>query len=310
MWISRLLNKGAKVSSKDTSGQTASHYACAGGSLECVKLLLDYGANISEKDRFFHPLLPSGCSLLHSAHSRLLAFRNGETALFKASLKGHLDILRLLIERTEDKSQTHGVRVASSQLMAQQSPAHNWETITLLVEPKEGLEESNTKRDPADAKKSEGDLTSSLSAKPMSSGVIDAGHGKRHVLDVLVILMKHGKQRSAFQLISTEGSVKSSSLVLEREEDNDDSDSDAGLMASHGCGDATYSEMLASSTPSSPTTANLESSKDHREKEKDKKKDKKSKKSKKEKEDPKKTTKKDSGKGVHTTTDALVEVIG
>jgi len=54
--------------------------------------------------------------------------RNGETALHKAALRGHVDLLRLFMEKT-DKS-TNGLTQAVSSKRARN---RNWDTIRLLT---------------------------------------------------------------------------------------------------------------------------------------------------------------------------------
>ncbi|EMD97747.1 hypothetical protein COCC4DRAFT_115444, partial [Bipolaris maydis ATCC 48331] len=59
MWASRLSNsthanilllRGAKVEARDSSGRTALHYAVEGGSLGCIKALLEAGADAQTAD--------------------------------------------------------------------------------------------------------------------------------------------------------------------------------------------------------------------------------------------------------------------
>lgn len=47
-----LLESGADANMKREDGQRALHFAAARGDLECVKLLLNYGADVRAKDRF------------------------------------------------------------------------------------------------------------------------------------------------------------------------------------------------------------------------------------------------------------------
>ncbi len=130
------------------------------------------------------------------------------------------------------------------------------------------------------------------------------------MLGALIVPMKHGKRRSAFRLISTAGTVKSSNLVLEREEEDsgngDQSGDGDGGREGGGSGSARDSEALPSSS-AMPTKANTL--------ERDIDKDSVWKKSKKEKEDNKKkekAQKKDGNKvpALALATDPLVEVIG
>mgnify|MGYP001034620980 CR=1 FL=1 len=54
--------------------------------------------------------------------------RNGETALHKAALRGHVDLLRLFMEKT-DKS-TNGLTQAVSSKRARN---RNWDTLRLFT---------------------------------------------------------------------------------------------------------------------------------------------------------------------------------
>jgi len=72
-----LLEKGININQKDThEGKTALIYACEYGHQKIIKLLIDYGSNINEKDK------------------------NGENALIIAFKYGYLEIVKLLIQNS------------------------------------------------------------------------------------------------------------------------------------------------------------------------------------------------------------------
>ncbi len=203
------------MNSNDTTRQTALHYACSGGSLECVKLLLDAGSDIAEKDR------------------------NGETPLFKASLRGHLDILKLLLEKSE-KRQANGAKKPA--ITTQRLAGPEWETLTLLLEEK--IEAAKDKRI--------NELIRERNNLRKDSSPIRDDVSSKKTLDVLIISAKHAQRRSIFQLLSIDGSVKSSYLMLEKNTEHE-----------------TEHESLSSSSSSSVALNEREKTK---EKDKDKKK--------------------------------------
>lgn len=78
-----LLDKGADVAIVDNDGYTALLYAIKSGNTALAKSLLDHGANVGDRDR----------------HSR-------RSALHLAAIKGHPDMVRLLLERGADVKAT------------------------------------------------------------------------------------------------------------------------------------------------------------------------------------------------------------
>ena len=62
------------LSAKSEMGRTALHYASAQGRPECVRLLIDSGADVRAADNY------------------------GDTALHRAAMYGHLDVARLLLD--------------------------------------------------------------------------------------------------------------------------------------------------------------------------------------------------------------------
>lgn len=81
--VQLLLDKGADVAIADNDGNTALLYAIKSGNAALVKSLLDHGANVGDRDRYYR--------------------RN---ALHWAAIKGHPDMVRLLLERGADAMAT------------------------------------------------------------------------------------------------------------------------------------------------------------------------------------------------------------
>jgi len=76
--VAQLLDAGEALTSSDSKGWTALHYAADGGALEVTTLLLDRGADPNTLDRF------------------------GNTALFRAVYEKHAELVKLLRERGAD----------------------------------------------------------------------------------------------------------------------------------------------------------------------------------------------------------------
>ena len=72
--VKLLLDRGAKIDEKNNKGHTALMFASLKGFKEIVKLLLDYGANVDEKNN------------------------EGNTAMMFASLKGFKEVVKLLLD--------------------------------------------------------------------------------------------------------------------------------------------------------------------------------------------------------------------
>ena len=80
---------GAHVDGKDEEGWTALGRASYEGQTEIVKLLLDQGVLLNEKDKY-------GRTALMWASLR---GPGGMTALMLASIKGHTEVVRLLLDK-------------------------------------------------------------------------------------------------------------------------------------------------------------------------------------------------------------------
>ncbi|KAL6065327.1 Transient receptor potential channel pyrexia [Balamuthia mandrillaris] len=220
--VKRLLRKGAKVAFKDTTGQTAVHYACSAGSSECLKLLWSAGANVDVKDS------------------------NGETALYKAAIKGHLDVLRLLIEKGEKGSSTSSEGSSSPlSFTPQRALLRNWETVTLLLshdhasndgdlgDAIDSVEQLHYQQEGNNLSISTSGNSGRKNSLSLSNSSLNGGEEggsdiiaqqqhltlsekpKKRTMDVLIIITKHGEQHSAFQLVSIDGCVQGFNLFLE-----------------------------------------------------------------------------------------------
>uniref|UniRef100_A0A8D0GUT8 Ankyrin repeat domain-containing protein 17 n=1 Tax=Sphenodon punctatus TaxID=8508 RepID=A0A8D0GUT8_SPHPU len=111
--VKLLLAHGADVNAQSSTGNTALTYACAGGYVDVVKVLLESGASIEDHNENGHtPLMEAG-SAGHVEVARLL-LENGaginthsnefkESALTLACYKGHLEMVRFLLEAGTDQ---------------------------------------------------------------------------------------------------------------------------------------------------------------------------------------------------------------
>uniref|UniRef100_A0A8B9YTM7 Ankyrin repeat domain-containing protein 17 n=1 Tax=Bos mutus grunniens TaxID=30521 RepID=A0A8B9YTM7_BOSMU len=112
--VKLLLAHKADVNAQSSTGNTALTYACAGGYVDVVKVLLESGASIEDHNENGHtPLMEAG-SAGHVEVARLLLLENGaginthsnefkESALTLACYKGHLEMVRFLLEAGADQ---------------------------------------------------------------------------------------------------------------------------------------------------------------------------------------------------------------
>ena len=109
--LEQQLNKPRSPNFQDANQFTPLYAAASNGSLKCILLLLEAGAN---KDQ--------GC-------------RDGETPLFIAAQKGKLDVVRLLVESgaNKDQSVTNNERDGATPLLIAAQQGH-CEVVRLLVE--------------------------------------------------------------------------------------------------------------------------------------------------------------------------------
>lgn len=111
--VALLLNHAAEVNAQSSSGNTALMYACAGGHEEVVKVLLECAANVEDHNENGHTPLMEAASAGHVGVARiLLEYGAGinthsnefkESALTLACYKGHLDMVRFLLEAGADQ---------------------------------------------------------------------------------------------------------------------------------------------------------------------------------------------------------------
>nr|XP_056713374.1 ankyrin repeat domain-containing protein 17 [Euleptes europaea] len=111
--VKLLLAHGAEVNAQSSTGNTALTHACAGGHVDIVKALLESGASVEDHNENGHtPLMEAG-SAGHVAVARVL-LENGaginthsnefkESALTLACYKGHLEMVRFLLEAGADQ---------------------------------------------------------------------------------------------------------------------------------------------------------------------------------------------------------------
>ncbi|XP_028742573.1 ankyrin repeat and KH domain-containing protein 1 isoform X8 [Peromyscus leucopus] len=111
--VKLLLLHDADVNSQSATGNTALTYACAGGFIDIVKVLLNEGANIEDHNENGHTPLMEAASAGHVEVARVLLDHGAginthsnefkESALTLACYKGHLDMVRFLLEAGADQ---------------------------------------------------------------------------------------------------------------------------------------------------------------------------------------------------------------
>jgi len=108
-----LIAHGADVNAQSSTGNTPLMYACAGGHEEVVRVLLEAGANVEVHNENGHTPLMEAASAGHCGVAKiLLEFGAGinthsnefkESALTLACYKGHLEMVRFLLEAGADQ---------------------------------------------------------------------------------------------------------------------------------------------------------------------------------------------------------------
>lgn len=121
--VKMLLKKGAKVSEKDKSGQTALMWAVRENCLQVTRVLLENGAKINESDKTgYTPLIiaaqhakPELIKLLIEKGADINAkTRKGDTALSEARNLGYKGIEKMLGKKTSGEEQNDPVGTSSN----------------------------------------------------------------------------------------------------------------------------------------------------------------------------------------------------
>lgn len=111
-----LLEKGINLDAQNLAGQTALHLAVTKGQMEVVELLLTRGADLQDKDFEDNTVLHIAAYQGHTPIVKLLLSRilqnnpelvdseneDGHTALYRAIIKGHHEVVELLIQAGAD----------------------------------------------------------------------------------------------------------------------------------------------------------------------------------------------------------------
>ena len=108
--VRALVTGGTSVNFQTETGETPAIYCCCFGECEILKFLLQNGANAELANKYGSPLSwaavhgQTACIVVLLAHGVLLDAVNllGETALWKASMRGHLAIVKLLVDAGAD----------------------------------------------------------------------------------------------------------------------------------------------------------------------------------------------------------------
>ncbi|KAL3278379.1 hypothetical protein HHI36_013707 [Cryptolaemus montrouzieri] len=108
-----LVAHGADVNAQSTTGNTPLMYGCAGGHTEVVQFLLQHGANVEDHNENGHTPLMEAASAGHVGLAKILLMHGAginthsnefkESALTLACYKGHLDMVRFLLEAGADQ---------------------------------------------------------------------------------------------------------------------------------------------------------------------------------------------------------------
>ncbi|XP_011496279.1 PREDICTED: ankyrin repeat and KH domain-containing protein 1-like [Ceratosolen solmsi marchali] len=111
--VSLLIAHGADVNAHSTSGNTPLMYACAGGHEEVVRVLLEAGANVEDHNDNGHTPLMEAASAGHVSVAKILLEHGAginthsnefkESALTLACYKGHLEMVKFLLEAGADR---------------------------------------------------------------------------------------------------------------------------------------------------------------------------------------------------------------
>lgn len=110
--VKLLLEYGADANAQSSAGNTPLMYACNGGHEEIVKILLEQGANIEDHNENGHTPLMEAASSGHVNIAKILLDKGAginthsnefkESALTLACYKGHLEMVKFLLEAGAD----------------------------------------------------------------------------------------------------------------------------------------------------------------------------------------------------------------
>ena len=106
-WLVKgFLQQGASVDDRDSARRTSLHQAAAGGHTEVIKSLLEKGANPNSKDRHGMGAIDLATRAGHEPATRLLLqealFPDWLEVIRSVVAKGHLGVLRLILESSKD----------------------------------------------------------------------------------------------------------------------------------------------------------------------------------------------------------------
>ena len=111
--VELLIENNAEVNAQTSQGNTPLMYACAGGHEEVVKFLLKSGANVEDHNENGHTPLMEAASAGHVGVASILVEHGAsinthsnefkESALTLACYKGHLEMVRFLLEAGADQ---------------------------------------------------------------------------------------------------------------------------------------------------------------------------------------------------------------
>ena len=111
--VELLIEHNAEVNAQTSQGNTPLMYACAGGHEDVVKLLLKHGANVEDHNENGHTPLMEAASAGHVGVASILVEHGAsinthsnefkESALTLACYKGHLEMVRFLLEAGADQ---------------------------------------------------------------------------------------------------------------------------------------------------------------------------------------------------------------
>lgn len=97
--LKRLLGKGVNPNARSRYWSwTALMYASLNGHVECVRLLIENGAEVNVKSRSNWRFVFAG----HTEFAYGIQYRSGRTALMNAALRGHADIAQILLAKGAD----------------------------------------------------------------------------------------------------------------------------------------------------------------------------------------------------------------